>query len=152
MNEIWVATKGLIVYNRRVLIIQRSNYCGIGENEWEFAGGGLKFGEDLTKGLSREIKEEVGLTVRIDRLLYAISRLVNPYRQIVGLTYLCYADTDMVVLSDEHRDFLWATREQLTELLATPILNDLIDHMVLESLDMHDTSSKQEFKNCRRHR
>jgi 8-oxo-dGTP diphosphatase len=136
MNEIWVATKAVILYNRRALIIQRSDYCGIGENEWEFAGGGLKFGEDLPEGLSREIKEEVGLTVRIDRLLYAITRLINPHKQIVGLTYLCYADTDKVVLSDEHRDFLWATREQLTELLTTPMLHDLADYMVLESLDI----------------
>lgn len=37
MGEIWVATKALILYNKRALIIQRSNYCGVGENEWEFA-------------------------------------------------------------------------------------------------------------------
>lgn len=136
MNEIWVATKALILYQGRALIIQRSDYCGVGENEWEFAGGGLKFGEDLPDGLSREIKEEVGLTVRIDRLLYAVSRLVNPHRQIVALTYLCYADADKVVLSDEHKNFLWATRKQLLELLTQPMLNDLADHMVLDSLDL----------------
>jgi 8-oxo-dGTP diphosphatase len=136
MAEIWVATKALILYNKRALIIQRSNYCGVGENDWEFAGGGLKFGEDLLDGLSREIKEEVGLTVRIDKLLYAISRLVNPQRQIVGLTYLCYADTDMVVLSDEHKNFLWATREQLEELLTKPMLDDLAFNSVLEQLDI----------------
>lgn len=136
MKEIWVATKALIIYNQRILIIQRSNYCGIGENEWEFAGGRLEFGEDLLDGLSREIKEEVGLTVQIDRLLYAFTKLVNPQWQTVGLTYLCYADTDMVVLSNEHKNFLWATREQLEELLAKPILDDLAVNSVLEQLDI----------------
>lgn len=136
MAEIWVATKALILYNKRVLIIQRSNYCGVGENDWEFTGGGLRFGEDLLDGLSREIKEEVGLTVRIDKLLYAVSRLVNPQRQIVALTYLCYADSDRVILSDEHKDFLWATREQLEEKLTKPVLDDLAFNSVLEQLDI----------------
>ncbi|MDF2545049.1 MAG: mismatch repair protein MutT [Herbinix sp.] len=136
MADIRVATKALILYNKRALIIQRSNYCGVGENDWEFAGGGLKFGEDLLDGLSREIKEEVGLTVRIDKLLYAVSRLVNPQRQIVALIYLCYADTDTVVLSDEHKNFLWATRKQLEELLTKPMLDDLACNSVLEQLDI----------------
>lgn len=68
----------------------------------------IDLGEDLLDGLSREILEEVGLAVRIDRILYAISRLVNPQRQIFGLTYLCYANTDKVIFSNEHRNFLWA--------------------------------------------
>ncbi len=136
MGEIWVATKGLIVYKKRVLIIQRSNYCGVGENEWEFPGGGLRFGEGLTDGLSREILEEVCLTVRIVKLLYIISRVINPKRQIIGLTYLCYADTDQVTLSEEHINFLWATRKQLEELLSKPVLNDLAFHSVLDQLDI----------------
>ncbi len=136
MAEIRVETKALILYNKRALIIQRSDYCGVGENDWEFAGGGIKFGEDLLDGLSREIKEEVGLTVRIDKLLYAISRLVNPQQQIVLLTYLCYADTDMVVLSNEHKNFLWATRKQLEELLTKLMLNDLAFNSVLEQIDI----------------
>ena len=136
MDKIQVVTKALILYNKRALIIQRSDYCGVGENDWEFAGGGLKFGEDLLDGLTREIREEVGLTVRIGKLLYAISRLVSPQQQIVLLTYLCYADTDMVVLSDEHKNFLWATREQLEELLTKPMLNDLAFNSVLEQIDI----------------
>lgn len=56
MAEIWVATKALILYNKRALIIQRSNYCKVVENEWEFAGGGLKFGEDLLDGLWNRIR------------------------------------------------------------------------------------------------
>lgn len=136
MGEIWVATKSPIVLSKRVLIIQRSNYCGASENEWEFPGGGLEFGKYLLEGLSREIREEVGLTVHIDRLLYAITRLVNPQKQIVGLIYLSYADTDKVVLSHEHKNFMWATRKQLTELLEKAVLNDLLTNSVLDLIDI----------------
>ena len=136
MGELWVATKSLILFNRKALLIRRSKYAGGSENEWEIAGGGLKFGEDLLEGLAREIREEVRLTVRVDRLLYAMTAVISPQRQIVGLTYLSYADTDKVTLSHEHTEYLWAIREQLIALLNKPMLNDFMKHSVLEMIDI----------------
>ena len=136
MGEIWVAAKSLILCKNRVLLVQRSAYAGGGENDWELPGGGLQFGEGLQEGLLREIREETGLTVRVDRLLYAMTAMLSPQRQIVGLTYLSYADTDTVVLSNEHKGFLWADHKQLVELLNKPMLNDLIANGVLDLLDV----------------
>ena len=135
MGEIWVAAKSLIVYNRRVLIIQRSNYVDIAQGEWDMPGGGIRFGESLPDCLRREIMEETGLTVRIDRLLYAITALVSPTRQIVGLTYLSHADSDVVTLSHEHTDYLWATKQQLREMIAKHMLRDYEDNSVFDLPD-----------------
>lgn len=136
MGEILVATKSLIFLNKKVLLIKRSDYYDTGENEWEFPGGVLDFGEDLADGLSREIREEVGLSVRIERLLYAITRLVTPQKQIVGLIYLSHAFNDNVVLSHEHKDFIWATRIELVELLEESVLKDLIANSILDLIDI----------------
>jgi len=136
MGEIWVATKSLILYNKKTLIIQRSKDAGGSADDWEFPGGGLRFGEDLLEGLEREVHEETGLSIRVDKLLYAMTAMVSPKRQIVGLTYLSYADTDEVTLSHEHTNFLWANRKQLVELLNKPMLDDLIRHAILDELDI----------------
>jgi 8-oxo-dGTP diphosphatase len=136
MGELWVAQKSIILFNRKALLIQRSKQAGGGENEWEIAGGGLKFGEDLLEGLCREINEEVGLSVRVDRLLYAMTALISPQRQIVGLTYLSYADSDKVTLSHEHTNYLWVSRKRLVELLNRPMLDDFNRHSVLDVLDI----------------
>ena len=136
MGEIWVASKSLILFDRKTLIIQRSKYAGGGESEWEIAGGGLKFGEDLIDGLRREIKEEVGLFVRVEKLLYAMTAMVSPQRQIVGLTYLSYAENDKVTLSHEHINYLWATRKQLLEMLNKPMLDDFMKNSVLDILEI----------------
>lgn len=134
MGEIGAAVKSIILFNKRALIIRRSNYIDSGENVWEFTGGGLRFGEGLEEGLLREISEETGLTVRVDRLLYASTAQISPQRQIVILTYLSHADTDTVVLSHEHKDFIWATRKQLKDMLDPPILRDLMKGVELDAL------------------
>lgn len=135
MGKFIVTQKSLIIFNRKLLLIQRSSKYK-DEGEWEFVGGCLEFGENLLAGLMREIKEEVGLAVRVDKLLYAGTMLWNPQVQGVYLTYLSYADTDKVTLSNEHKDFLWATRTQLMDLLNKAMLDDLISNSVLEMLDI----------------
>lgn len=135
-TKIVVALKSIIVYNQKVLIIQRSNYDEIGAGTWEFVGGKLDFGEDLLDGLKREIKEEVSLDVTVERLLYATTFKTNPQRQVVILTYLCYANTDNINLSSEHKNYTWSNKEQLLELLPKPILNDLEQNHVLDSLEI----------------
>ena len=136
MGEIWVASKSIIIFGRKVLLVQRSKLAGSGEHEWEIPGGGLKFGEDLLEGLYREVSEEVGLTIRVERLLYAMTTLVSPKRQVVGLTYLSYADSDNVTLSHEHGDFIWASHKQMMDMLNKPMLNDFIKHSVINNLDI----------------
>jgi len=136
MGDIWVCVKSLIIFKRRVLIIKRSNYSDIGQGEWDIPGGGMQFGETLLECLNREIKEETGLTVRVDRLLYAMTTQISPTRQIVGLTYLSHADTEEVILSQEHTDFLWAIKEQLKERLPKKTLDDYTGNSVFDILNI----------------
>ena len=128
--------KALITFKRRVLTIQRSGYTNIGIGEWDIPGGRLQFGEDLLACLHREVKEETGLAVRVDRLLYAISTMANPSLQGIGLIYLCRADTDEVILSHEHTEFLWATKQQLKERITHKTLMDYTSNSVFEILDI----------------
>ena len=136
MGEIWVAMKSIILFDKKILLIQRSKDAGGGEGDWEIPGGGIKFGEDLIDGLRREINEEVGLSVRVEKLLYAMTALVNPQRQIVGLTYLSHADDDKVTLSHEHINYLWATKNQLLEMLTKHMMNDFMKYSVLDILEI----------------
>lgn len=110
MGEFRVGVKSVIIYNKRVLLIKRIPAEG---GVWEIPGGLMEFGEDLHTALRREIKEETGLEdIRIDKLIYAMTVKVSPERQIVGLGYISYANSNKVTLSpDEHTDYTWADKE-----------------------------------------
>ena len=133
-NVIIVAVKAMIMLNGKVLIIQRAANDEVGANTWEFVGGKLDFGEDLEAALKREIKEEVGLTTTVDKLLYASTFKTHPYRQLVILSYLCTAHNDHVRLSSEHQNYLWANKEQMLDMLATGIIDDLNYYSVWEHI------------------
>ncbi|MCL2518757.1 MAG: NUDIX domain-containing protein [Oscillospiraceae bacterium] len=127
-----VGVKSLILYNRKVLLIQRAD-CA----EWECPGGKVEFGEDLNDALQREIEEETGLTdIRIEKFIYAMTTVFDEHTQLFGLMYLSHANTDEVKLSNEHTDYMWANKEQLIDKLFKPMLNELREYNVLNTLEI----------------
>lgn len=55
-----VTIKGLVVKDGKILLCKESSKLS---GKWELPGGGLDFGEDIYKGLEREIEEEMGVRV-----------------------------------------------------------------------------------------
>ena len=133
-NELVIAVKGMIVRVGRVLIIKRSEDDEHDAGIWECPGGKVEFGEDLEVALLREIKEEVNLAVTVDSLLYAATFKSNEHRQVVILSYLCYAIDYNITLSDEHYAYLWADKDQMMNHLPESILADIARYSVWERL------------------
>ncbi len=123
-KKIVVAVKGIVVNKGRVLIVKRSDNDEFGAGTWECVGGKIEFGEELEAALIREMKEEVGLDIIVEKLLFAVTFKTDPTRQVVILTYLCTSEDTEVKLSMEHSEFLWANKYQLKQLLNLDILED----------------------------
>ena len=133
MGEFIVGVKSMIIYNRKVLLIQRAD----GENKWEFPGGQVEFGEDLEIALLREIKEETGLeSICIGKLLYAKIVKIRPERHVVCLDYLSYANSDKVKISDEHINYMWVNKARFIELFNKGLLSVLSESYVLDSSEI----------------
>jgi 8-oxo-dGTP diphosphatase len=81
---------GLIVRDGRVLITQRTAEQKQPELalKWEFPGGKLEPGESPAEALVRELREEIGVTVRVGRIWDV---LFHPYPtfDLVMLVYSC---------------------------------------------------------------
>jgi 8-oxo-dGTP diphosphatase len=69
-----IRVAGLLVHKGRILMVEQ----GRGEERyWLLPGGGVRFGETLSDALRRELKEELGLRVGVQRLL-AIVESISP--------------------------------------------------------------------------
>ena len=135
MGAIVPVVKGIVRFRDKYLIIKRDDKDEIGAGTWEFPGGKIEFGESPENALIREAKEETGLDISINKLLYAATFMTNPLRQVIILAYQCSALHDKIELSFEHSDYLWACKKQLEEKLADGILADMNKYNVFDILE-----------------
>lgn len=113
--KFFVAVKGLIIKDERFLVIKRSDKARGEHFYWELPGGRLEFNESTHDALVREIEEEVGLSVDVGDPISTWNFVRNKHTQIVGLTFLCRASNDRVILSEEHNDYAWIKYEEIDD-------------------------------------
>jgi 8-oxo-dGTP diphosphatase len=79
---------------------------------WNLPGGGLEPGETVEQGVAREVREEVGVEIRIVRLVGVYSK---PQKREVVLTFLCALANDEAtpMVSDEVSEVGWFSADAL---------------------------------------
>lgn len=112
VDKIFVATKAFINLNGKILILRESSKYSDGSNSGKFdvVGGRVEPGQRFDESLIREIKEETGLTVKLGKPFF-----VGEWRpvvrdeqwQIIGTFFECFADSNEVILSEDHDSYEW---------------------------------------------
>ena len=115
----------VVIYNpkKKKLILVRNK----GANFWYAPGGGWEFEkEDIKEAAKREVKEEVGIDVKIGRLLYAQEFQESEERKYFELFWLSlyegdidfnHVDLDSKGLVDEIKEF---SKEELQSVKVFP--------------------------------
>jgi len=80
-----------ILHNGQILLIQHREH-GNGRSYWLLPGGGRESNETPEQCVIREVQEETGLTVTVDRLLLDDPAPTGDVYQRLH-TYLCYPST-----------------------------------------------------------
>lgn len=100
-----VSVAGIVVRDDgRVLVIKRDD-----NGHWEAPGGVLELDESFEAGVQREVLEETGLTVTVERLTGVYKNLTHG---IVALVYRCRPAGGEPHATDEAREIRWMTREE----------------------------------------
>ena len=105
-------TCAIILKDYSVLITQRSEQMPH-PLKWEFPGGKVKEGESVEECIRREIREELGLQVEVDRLLPSVRHTYGNY-PIELIPLVCTLKSGEVVLA-EHKAYQWIPLEKMEE-------------------------------------
>jgi A/G-specific adenine glycosylase len=127
-------TAGVIWNDRQHLLITQRPLDGLLGGLWEFPGGKVRPGENLTECLRREIEEELGIEIRIGNLLCTIEHAFTHFHMTLYAFDCLYLRGTPQCLGC--KDWRWVTLEQL-DAFAFPIADQRIIALLREQLS-HD--------------
>lgn len=107
----------------QILVARRKSDKKLG-GFWEFPGGKLESGEDLSGALKREIQEELQLNIQNEKLLLA-KPFSYPHGQVLILFYRCDWQSGEAVLVD-HDEIKWCAASDLRSLKLLPANEELV--------------------------
>ncbi|MGC6389095.1 nucleoside triphosphatase NudI [Ewingella sp. S1.OA.A_B6] len=107
----------LIEYQGTYLLCKMAAHKGVFPGQWALSGGGVENGENIEEALRREIREELGETLELERIepwTFRDDVRVKTYEDgskeeiyMIYLLFNCWAKNDHIVISDEFESYAW---------------------------------------------
>jgi len=131
-NKLFLVTlKAVLFSNNKVLLLHST----ASHSRWELPGGIVNIDESFAHGLIREVQEETTLKVEIGDPVAAWDEWRNNFRfkdgsvhnvRVVEIIYRCRHDDGTISLGDEHSEYRWVAKEQLSQLSMFPPQQDAV--------------------------
>lgn len=107
-----------IVRDGRILAVERSETMTL-PNLWEFPGGKIEPGETKEEALTREIQEELGLTIVVDEFINT-ARFQYDFGIVELSVFTVHIETGELKLT-EHSQHKWLKPTELNTLTWAPV-------------------------------
>ena len=115
MQDTAFGVKGVIIKEDKCLILVKPN------GRIDLPGGRIDFNESPEEALLREIFEETGIAdIKILNPVTHWSFIKNPKLKIHGITYICSYHGGDILLSKEHKDYIWQRVDAIHKLAFNP--------------------------------
>lgn len=117
MGKFRILVKGIVQYRDKFLAVERWYDDRIFEPyQWEFIDGEMAFGETPEGAVERIIKEKTGLSVQVNKPLYTWGFTAGEICTS-GIAFLCDAQSDEIILSEDLHDSLWVLKEDISQVI-----------------------------------
>lgn len=112
VNKLFVATKAFIRNEGKILIIRESTKYTDGTNAGKFdvPGGRMQPGTTHIENLKREIREEIGIEIKIKKPFFVnewYPKIKDEQWQIVGIFFECTPLNTDIKLGEDHEEYSW---------------------------------------------
>lgn len=131
-----VSVAGIVINEEgRILVVKRRD-----NGEWQPPGGVLELDETIEEGLQREVQEETGIEVHIDRLtgVYKNMRL-----GVVALVFRCRPRNGSLRTSSETEEARWISTQEVESTMSPAFaarVRDAIGGATSVAIRSHDGS------------
>lgn len=137
MNSFVVAKAFIVNEHGELLVLRRSQTDDRRPGQWDFPGGWVDEGEDMTQAVIREAQEEAGLTLKDPKLIFALSEMTTHHGSGTWLLFVeRISGRPQIHLSNEHDLATWKkpadlakelTYERQQKMLGYALENNLLD-------------------------
>lgn len=129
-NLILVTQKIIILNNSgKILSLRRSKTDPSKPLSWDLPGGLIDQGEDTHEAILREVKEESGIEVETPKLLDVFDCVTEQGKYLICIGYTTKAISTDVVLSYEHDQYEWISKEEFLNRDVKAHIKELVRRM-----------------------
>lgn len=125
----------------RCLVIRRSGASKFNAGKWDFPGGKVDAGETFDAALIREVQEETGLCIQLERVA-GCAEAELPDRKVAYIIMEGKYWSGCVKLSSEHDEYRWLNQVELLQAdVASQFIAFVEDYVSMEGLANGSQSS-----------
>lgn len=120
-----VTAAGVVENDKGEILLVKTYHGG-----WVFPGGQVEVGENLTDAVIREIKEESGINVAVNKLFAissntGINKGYNGVKEVptkVMMDFICTFVDGKLCISDENSESCWVKKDKVLDMITAPAI------------------------------
>lgn len=126
-----VATGVAVVEDGQILLVRRGSQPN--EGLWAVPGGKVDFGETLAEAATREVKEETGMLVELEEIIW-VGEFIDSDIHLVLVDFLGTPTGGELAAGDDAAEVQWVDLEAAFELDMPDTMYELLE-VLLEMMD-----------------